>query len=666
MLDIANLSKVFGLHLNTRSESRNSKLLLKLFVSLALVATFLSTASIHVAKGWTTNPTQALVFSGFNGDAEGIGAALVRTDASENLYVSGTSAGTAQYDAANPALRIGTGVDWSNHLIKYSREGDLVWKREWTIAAGDILFSDIEVTSSGDVYLGGYAQSGVDVDPGAATQVVASSGVVGIVVKLNTNGDFQWVKEFSASDSSVQDVAVRSDGSLVTGGMFSGTLNLNSAGGPGGVSLTSGGLTDAFVASLSSSGVEQWAVRGSTSGGDGITSLDVTSAGDVVAVGWTRGTITLGSSTSVTISGSNVGHFVWKVNSSGVTQWAIAPDPTPSTSSYSAQVVVRGNGSVLVGALIGNLFEISSAGVLTSTLATGATIISLIELTTQHVMIGGSYTGTVDLDPTSGANTKTATGGGTDGYFTTLSPTLSYLSSRVWDGVQYEEINSLNSMADGGFIAVGRSFTSASLSLSVPSDGTTYSAAAGADSMRFIVRYNSDGTTVSTTTTTTTIPVPSSPTSVSYTPGNKSVRIRWAANSTATGFEVLSSSGKKLCETTSTSCLVSKLKNGTIYRVSVRAVNASSQVSTATSIRVIPGFTLKTYSYKVKKKPLLSGILTTPSKGRKTWSVSGGCRISGIRLVTPSKKATCKLTLSVTRTSKYPAMKTKISVTVTK
>ena len=210
----------------------------------------------------------------------------------------------------------------------------------------------------------------------------------------------------------------------------------------------------------------------------------------------------------------------------------------------------------------------------------------------------------------------------------------------------------------------GRTFNTAPLSLSVPSDGSTFSAAAGADSLRFVVRYNRDGTTASSTTT---IPAPAAPTAVSYTTGNGKVRIKWTGDSVSARYEVLSSTGKKLCETTSTSCLISKLKNGTVYRMSVQALNAESKVSTATRVVVIPGFTLKKYSYVAKQKPLLSSIMTTPSTGRKSWTVvSGSCRISAGRLLTPAKKATCKIRLGVARTSKYPAMAATVTVTVTK
>ena len=342
----------------------------------------------------------------------------------------------------------------------------------------------------------------------------------------------------------------------------------------------------------------------------------------------------------------------------------MTPVSTPTASTVAPRVLARSDGSVVVATNLGDIYSITSSGVLASSFAIGATILTITELTSQHIVYGGFFQNTVDLDPSSGTDSRTATSGTADGFITTLTASLGYVSSRVFSGSLTQEVQSIEAMNNGGFIMTGRTFNTAPLSLSVPSDGSTYTAAAGADTLRFIVRYNRDGTTASSTTT---IPAPGAPTAVSYTTGNGKVRVKWTGDSVSTRYEVLSSSGKKLCDTTSTSCLISKLKNGTIYRVSVQALNAESKVSSATTVRVVPGFTLKKYSFVAKQKPLLSSIITTPSTGRKSWAaVSGGCRIASGRLVTPNKKTTCKISLSVTRTSKYPAMKTTVSVTVTK
>ena len=664
---------------NQRSRRQRPRLI-KFLTAFGLTVGFVGITTTQVANGWTKSTTQALVFSGFVGNAEGVGEAEVRLDDAENMYVLGRSAGTAEYDNANPSLRVGNGDDWSSHLIKYSREGAMQWKAEWFEATGNIYFEDIEVTGAGDVYLSGYTGAGVDLDPGASTRTATASVNTAVIIKLNSSGVFQWARELPATDSFIKDLAIRSNGSLVIGGGFTGTLNLNGPGGPGGVSLTAGAGGDGYVASLTSAGVEQWAQKVTSSNFDDITSVDVNSAGDVVASGVSNGTSTFssadGSTSTVTIGGSLLGTIVWKLNVAGNTQWVVAPEPTPSTSANRSFVIQQASGSSVVATNFGKLFNISASGTLTSTLTTGGFITTLDELATRQVVYGGIFNGTVDLDPTSGSDTKSSMSSSNDAFLTTLSSSLGYVSTKVWDGANGEELNWVTPMSNGGFVIAGRSFSTTPLALSVPSDGTTYSRATGADSMRFIVRFNSDGTTTSSTTTTTTttlapttttIPTPGAPSSVAYSPGNGKVTLRWSGDAVAVRFEVLNSSGQKVCESTSTTCVISKLKNGKLYSMKVRSYNANSVASSETSIRVIPGFSLKKTTYVAKQKPSLSSILTTPSTGKKSWSiVSGGCRIAVGKLVTPSKKGTCRIALSVSKTKKYPAMKTTLSVTVTK
>lgn len=679
MVHIAKLHRTDVCHSNGGRPTGGRPRFFKILTTFALTSAIIGLTTTRVANGWTKSSTQALVFSGFNGNENGIGEAKVRLDDAENMYVLGRSGGTAEYDNANPTLRVGNNDDWSSHLIKYSREGAMQWKAEWFEATGNVYFEDIEVTGTGDVYLSGYAGAGVDLDPGSSTRTLTGSVNTAIIIKLNSSGVFQWVRELPATDSFIKDLAIRSNGSLVIGGKFTGTLNLNGPGGPGGVSLTAGAGGDGFVASLTSAGVEQWAQKVTSSNFDDITSVDVNSAGDVFASGVSNGTSTFssadGSTSTVTIGGSLLGTIVWKLNAAGNTQWVLAPEPTPTTLANRTFVIQRSGGTTLVATDFGKLFSVSTSGTLTSTLTTGGFISTLDELSTQQVVYGGLFTGPVDLDPTSGSDTKSSMSSSNDAYLTTLSSSLGYVSTKVWDGALGEELNWVTPMSNGGFVVVGRSFSTTPLALSAPSDGTTYSRATGADSMRFIVRYNSDGTTTSSTTTTTTttppttttVPAPSAPSAVAYSPGNGKVTLRWSGDAVAVRFEVLNASGQKICESTVTSCAISKLKNGKLYTMKVRAFNASSVASAETSIRVIPGFALKKTSYVAKQKPSLSSILTTPSTGKKSWSaVSGGCRIAGGKLVTPSKKATCKVALSVTKTKKYPAMKTTISVAVTK
>ncbi len=158
----------------------------------------------------------------------------------------------------------------------------------------------------------------------------------------------------------------------------------------------------------------------------------------------------------------------------------------------------------------------------------------------------------------------------------------------------------------------------------------------------------------------------SAPTSVSYRAANKSVSLRWDAVSGAASYVVTTTSGTQVCATTTASCVVNKLRNGRAYNYLVYSVNADGVRSTAgTSVSARPGFQVKTTTLATKKSASLSSIVTTPSQGKKSWKVtSGACRISNSRLVAPTKKGSCKLQLSTTKSGSYAAMSTTITVSV--
>jgi hypothetical protein len=208
------------------------------------------------------------------------------------------------------------------------------------------------------------------------------------------------------------------------------------------------------------------------------------------------------------------------------------------------------------------------------------------------------------------------------------------------------------------------------LNLSNTDNPGTYTRSGSADGFVFIVRYDTNGTTgtTTTTTTTTTVPVAAAPASASYSTGNKKVTVKWGAVSGAANYNVLSSSGAIRCSSVTSSCVVSPLTNGKMYTLTVKSVNSAGVSSvTGNSVRVIPGFTLRTTTYKVKKSPLLTSIITTPSKGVRTWQkVSGSCVIRSGRLVLPKTSGTCRVKLSVAKWSSYPAMSTTVTVTITK
>jgi uncharacterized repeat protein (TIGR02543 family) len=160
---------------------------------------------------------------------------------------------------------------------------------------------------------------------------------------------------------------------------------------------------------------------------------------------------------------------------------------------------------------------------------------------------------------------------------------------------------------------------------------------------------------------------PNAPAGVRVASGNGSATVRWSAISDVIYYVVSTTDGTVRCVTTTTTCRIGSLRNGASYALQVRALS-SSGVSSADSevARVIPGFTVRTTTHRVRQSPQLTRIITTPSKGAKTWTVrSGSCRIVAGRLVLPATKGSCRVQLAVAESGRYAAMSTTVRITIT-
>ncbi|MFM8530783.1 MAG: S8 family serine peptidase [Ilumatobacteraceae bacterium] len=178
-------------------------------------------------------------------------------------------------------------------------------------------------------------------------------------------------------------------------------------------------------------------------------------------------------------------------------------------------------------------------------------------------------------------------------------------------------------------------------------------------------------TTTVAPTTTTTVPEPVAPaTADTSTSKATSITISWPATAPVgevTYVVTISGSGVT-CTTTGTSCTFAGVKTGTNYTFLISVRNASGAVSgSSLKVTAVAGFTHSVKSVKVNSRTLLTRIVKTVSKGKRTYRVtSGKCRISTGRLVAPATVGTCRVKVSVARSGSYRAFSTSISVAVTK
>ena len=195
-------------------------------------------------------------------------------------------------------------------------------------------------------------------------------------------------------------------------------------------------------------------------------------------------------------------------------------------------------------------------------------------------------------------------------------------------------------------------------SLSGLAAGTTYTVS--------VTGSNTDGVGPTSVVTVTAGAPPEAPSSTTASSSKNAVTLSWAPSTTGNvSYVVASSPSTAGCSTTLTTCSIPNLRYGVNYVFTITVVSANGvQSTTPTRFEIRPGFTVKKKVVARRSRTLLSSILTTASKGKKTWSESGRCSISAGRLVGASTRTTCTLVLKVAKWRSYPAMSTTLKVSV--
>lgn len=250
----------------------------------------------------------------------------VVNDSFGNLYITGSFAGTVDFDpsATNNSSVASGGLDM--FVAKYDTAGNYIWHKTFT-GVGSVTGRSIVVSNAGTaIYITGEYEQSVDFDPDAGTvSLTASAGYDGFVLALNSTGGFNWVKAIpGTSDQMPSNIDIDINGNILIAGVINGTTAFSTG---GTMNITSNGLTDGFIAKYANTGGNPiWAKRIGGTNSDAITALKTDVNTDNIYVGgFFKETVDMDPGTGVNNStalfiaglGTPADVFVVKLNSNG-------------------------------------------------------------------------------------------------------------------------------------------------------------------------------------------------------------------------------------------------------------------------------------------------------------------------------------------------------------
>jgi hypothetical protein len=223
------------------------------------------------------------------GSTSSEGGRNILTDASGNVYTSGTFSGTVDFDPGTAVVNL-TSIGTTNMFVaKYDASGNLMWAK--AIKSG----SKICLDASGNLYVScDLYEPTLDVDPGTGVSILTRMGTSdGYILKLDPSGNFVWAKQFGGDkDTKVNGICVDGLGNICITGDFSGTTDFDPGIGTATLtSLISG--TSIFVAKLNSSGNYVWAkyLEGSSSSFSSGVYITTDLSGNIFSTGYIHETV---------------------------------------------------------------------------------------------------------------------------------------------------------------------------------------------------------------------------------------------------------------------------------------------------------------------------------------------------------------------------------------
>src|SRR5690554_5309713 len=406
----------------------------------------------------------------------------VAVDGNNNVYAIGNKGGAINYWNGNfvSSGHKGNSDIW---ITKFDKDQNFLWNTNIGSSGIDDGYS-IDVDADGNVYITGQFQrtsGGCEFGyPNTFTTITLPSSAgynIGFVAKLNTNGEFQWIKTFEGGTCFPASISVDPNGDVYTTGYFSGTVDFDP--GAGTVNLTSTGTTgsDVFVSKLDNNGNYLWARNFGATGSNSVMGRSiVTTATHVYIKGYYEDAVNFrlsGDFVDKTVSGAPTSgfgdYFIAKINSAGTsTNWAykISRGGTTGYQLAGNTLAISSDGTRLyaTGDRSGGIFVtkinngLSASEDWIKTFGSTSKGQAIAVDGDDNVFFTGNFSGTVDFDPSAATNSLTAIGT-SDAFVASLDTDGNYLFAKQFGGTSSSNQGNAIQIGTNGEIYSGGWFT---------------------------------------------------------------------------------------------------------------------------------------------------------------------------------------------------------------
>jgi hypothetical protein len=230
----------------------------------------------------------------------------IAVDGSNNIFIAGAFSGMIN-NAGNQILSNG---EYDFLTAKLNSSGDVVWIRTGGGSLYDYAMG-ISADVSGNCYTSIMFQGTIDL---ANTKITSRGDYDILLIKYDQNGVIQWIKQIGGTGiDQYPDIATNASGDCYLLGEFSGTVLID------GITLTSLGSTDLFIAKYDPSGNIQWLQHAGGTDDDMSYTIKADNLGNTYIIGKFKGTASFGSYKISSAGGWDV--YIAKLNANGNFQW---------------------------------------------------------------------------------------------------------------------------------------------------------------------------------------------------------------------------------------------------------------------------------------------------------------------------------------------------------